>query len=144
MYTIFVSCDILGYILLTQLLLCANQIKHNNFIFFTQRIDFFFLAYRKIVYRTKKYIYKKNNEPIFYIYFWINSTHFMHKSHLKKRWLFPHIHVRHFLKEKGPMTRKHTKEEVENRLIEAYTCPSFFFLFNHVSTLSNLLLSQHF
>jgi hypothetical protein len=38
----------------------------------------------------------------------------MQEGHLKKM-IVPHFHVRHFLKEKGPMTRKHTKEEVENR-----------------------------
>lgn len=66
-----------------------------------------------------------------------NRTHFIsckraqQRKKTKGKTSF-HFHVRHFLKAKGPMKGKHTKEEVENRL-KHISCPPFFSFLSHPS-----------
>lgn len=64
---------------------------------------------------------------------------FMHKGHLKREMIASHFHVRHLQKkEKGPMTRKHSKAAVENRLKHVFLsfflfCLSIFSSFSNTS-----------
>ena len=60
----------------------------------------------------------------------------MRKGHLKRKMIASHFHVRHLQKkEKGPMTRKHSKAAVENRSKHV-----FFSVFSFFSSFSNTSL----
>lgn len=107
----------------------------------------FFLFFQK----KKKRIHPKKwcsikSRSAFLVFFFLKKCQnyskfciFMHKGHLKREMIASHFHVRHLQKkEKGPMTRKHSKAAVENRLKHVFLsfflfCLSIFSSFSNTS-----------